>query len=157
MPTGEEELGVNATQRKLLMQLVIGAAWVDGELDAPERKYLQTLLERQKLDHDPELLALLENPIAHSQLEAWLVTFLQGTSTPTRLAALATIANLLMADGVVNRSEHSLIDEIHALMAQIPARRDEEEYRQAAPGLLEGLRGLVRRALDGAQHLFHQQ
>lgn len=154
MRTGEEDFPVNATQRKLLMQLVIGAAWVDGELDRPERQYLQALLERQKLDQDPDLLALLDTPIALPQLEAWLVLFLQGTSTPTRLAALATIANLLMADGVVNRSEHNLIDEIHSLMAQIPASRDEEEYRQAAPGLVQGLRGLVRRALDGAKHLF---
>ncbi|BAD78213.1 hypothetical protein syc0023_d [Synechococcus elongatus PCC 6301] len=154
MRTGSEELSVNATQRKLLMQLVIGAAWVDGDLDQPERQYLQTLLERQKLDHDPDLLVLLETPIGLPQLEAWLVTFLQGTSTPTRLAALATIANLLMADGVVNRSEHSLLDEIHSLMAQIPASRDEGEYRQAAPGLVQGLSGLVRRALNGAKHLF---
>jgi uncharacterized membrane protein YebE (DUF533 family) len=107
-------------KKQLLIRIAIGAAWADGRLEASEVEYFEKMLAHQGLADDPKFMSLVQVQVPQSQLELWLVQYLRQTTTSERLETLATIANLLMADGFVSSREHDFLDEFHALMAAIP-------------------------------------
>lgn len=112
-------------QHKLILKIVIGSAWVDGHLEPSEVKYLQTLLDRYHLSHDPELLELLEQPVSLRQTEGWMVNYLADTTEAERQGLLAAIGKIVIADDIASPLEHTLLDDYYTLMAKIPARTEE--------------------------------
>ena len=121
-------------QHRLTLKILIGSAWVDQSLEPEEIQYLGTLLRRYQLDHDQELLDLLQAPISLEQTERWMIAYLQGTTNEERLKLLADIGRIVIADNVVTDSEHDLLDEYHELMAQIPAHPDVSRPRSTTVG-----------------------
>jgi uncharacterized membrane protein YebE (DUF533 family) len=107
-------------RHKELMQIIIGAAWVDGELDSSEIQYLTRLLERYGLSHDRDLQALLTSPVSMRQTELWIADYLQDTTETERQSALAAIAKLMIIDDQVSEIEHQLLDDFYEFMAAIP-------------------------------------
>lgn len=136
----------NDVKQKLLVRIVLGAAWADGKLEPSEVNYLHKILSEEALSEDPELQLFLHEPPSDYQMELWLVQYLTCTDVPERLGALAQIANLLMADGVVSTVEHDFLDEIHTLMAQIPPQ-PENIHQHTAQNLLSSLGKSIRQFL----------
>ena len=134
-------------QHKLMLKIVIGSAWVDGHLEPSETRYLQTLLERYHLTRDPELLALLEQPVSLRQTERWMVEYLADTTDEERQRLLAAIGKLVIADDSVLPPEHRLLDDYYALMAEIPA------HPQETPTVVKTVGSFVRRALKTLRDL----
>jgi hypothetical protein len=128
-------------RHKLMLKIVIGSAWVDGHLEPPETRYLQTLLERYHLTRDSELLALLEKPVSLRQTERWMVEYLADTTDEERQRLLAAIGKLVIADDSVLPPEHALLDDYYVLMAEIPAHSEE------TPTVVKTVGSFVRRAL----------
>ena len=112
------------SQHRLILQILIGSAWVDHTLNDAETAYLQTVLDRYHLSNDTALQTLLAKPVAPKQTERWIVTFLKGNQQEERLKLLASIGQLLIADDVVSDIEHDLLDEYHDLMAKISDEPD---------------------------------
>lgn len=81
-------------------------------------------------------------PVSLAQTERWIVSYLRHTSDSERLALLAKIGNLLIADQVVSDADHELLDEYHRLMASIPARLE------ASPDLLKGIGTAIGKLLQ---------
>jgi hypothetical protein len=134
-------------QPRLMLKIIIGSAWVDGHLEPAEVQYLQTLLERCKLTHAPELLALLEAPVSLRQTELWMADYLVDTTETERQRLLAAIGKLIIADDTVLPQEHTLLDDYYTLMAAIPARPEE------TPTLVETVGKFVRKVARMARNL----
>ena len=129
-------------QEKLLLKIVIGAAWIDRYLAPEEIEYLQKLLEQYHLHLNSELQQLLKQPIALQQTENWIVEYLKDTTSKERLRLLSAIANMFMADENVSEIEHQLLDEYYELMARIPP------HPEATPTLVETISGFVKKLIN---------
>lgn len=119
--------------QKLLIQIVIGAAWADGHLEPREIAYLQKLLHRYGLDGNEDLTALLTIPVTLEQTVQWMRVYGRETTEVERHRAVVAIANLLIADDEVVAVEHELLDEFHQLMGKIPAQPDLSASHKAQP------------------------
>ena len=134
-------------QQQLMLKIIIGAAWVDGHLEQAEIEYLQTLLKRYELTHDPELMALLEKSVPLQQTEIWIVEYLADTTETERQRLLAAIGKLLIIDDTVLPVEHDLLDDYYALMAEIPAQPEE------TPTLVTTVGKFVRQTINSLRNL----
>lgn len=134
-----------ANQNRLLLKIVAGSAWVDGQLDTEEIQYLERLLERYDLAHDAELKPLLQQPIPVQQTETWMVEYLRDATEDERMQLLGAIGNLLIADDQVSPEEHELLDDYHALMSNIPPRVD------AAPKLVSAVGQFFKRVMQSVR------
>lgn len=134
-------------QQQLMLKIIIGAAWVDGHLEQAEVEYLQTLLKRYQLTHDPDLMALLEKPVSLQQTEIWIVEYLADTTETERQRLLAAIGKLLIIDDTVLPVEHDLLDDYYALMAEIPAQPEE------TPTLVATVGKFVRQTINSLRNL----
>ena len=132
----------NDLKRKLLVRIILGAAWADGKLEPAELDYLHKILQPQDLEQDEEVQALLKEPPSSYQQELWIVQYLGCTDVPERLGALAQVANLLMSDGEVSTVEHDFLDEIHTLMTQIPPQEKAVE-QETTQNILASLGKIV--------------
>lgn len=134
-------------QQQLMLKIIIGAAWVDGHLEQAEIEYLQTLLKRYQLTHDPELMALLEKSVPLQQTEIWIVEYLADTTETERQRLLAAIGKLLIIDDSVLPVEHDLLDDYYALMAEIPAQPEQ------TPTLVATVGKFVRQTINSLRNL----
>jgi hypothetical protein len=107
--------------QRLMLNILIGSAWIDQHLVPEEVAYLRRVLSRFHLEHDAQFEALLTTPVAPQQTERWLIAYLQDSPDAERLKLLAAIGNLLISDNEVSDIEHDLLDEFHDLMASIPS------------------------------------
>lgn len=110
-----------AQHQRLMLNILIGSAWIDQHLVPEEVAYLRRVLSKVHMEHDAQLEALLTTPVDPQQTERWLITYLQDSPDSERLKLLAAIGNLLISDNEVSEIEHDLLDEFHDLMASIPA------------------------------------
>lgn len=133
------------SQHRLMIQIVIGSAWADRHLEPGEVEYLHKLLQRYDLDHDRELLALLQTPVPLEQTERWMVAYLMDSTDTERLILLAAIGNVLVADDEISEQDHALIDEYHSLMTQIPS------HAEHTPTLIQTVGRFVRRLIQSVR------
>jgi hypothetical protein len=115
---------LDKARQKQLMQIVIGSAWVDGQIEPRESAYLTKLLEHYRLTQDQELQRSLTNAVPMQQTEKWMREYLFGTTEADRQRALVAIAKLVMIDDDVTDTEHQLLDDYYEMMAQFPALPD---------------------------------
>uniref|UniRef100_B8HWD8 Co-chaperone DjlA N-terminal domain-containing protein n=1 Tax=Cyanothece sp. (strain PCC 7425 / ATCC 29141) TaxID=395961 RepID=B8HWD8_CYAP4 len=125
-----------------VLRIAIGSAWLDSHLQPEEISYLHKLLQRYGLEHDRELLELIQTPVAPATTEAWLADYLRDINETERMQLLANVGNLLIADGQVSLIEHDLLDDFYTLMAQIPPQPE------PAPPLVATVGKYVRRVLQ---------
>jgi uncharacterized tellurite resistance protein B-like protein len=109
---------------QLMLKIVVGSAWSDGQLDPLEVSYLHALIRRYGLEQDAELQVLLQEPIPKDQTEHWMLEYLSQADTEHRMHLLTALGNLLLADDRVSEEEHALLEEYHTLMAIIPPRKE---------------------------------
>ena len=128
-------------QHRLLLKIVIGAAWVDHRLEPSEVEYFQQLLQRYHLHLNSELQPLLQQPVPIEQTERWIVQYLRDSADIDRQRLLSAIASVLIADENVSDIEHDLIDEYYELMARIPPP---PESNPIAPVLGRFVKRIVR-------------
>lgn len=133
--------------RQQILKIAIGSAWADRHLEPGEVEYLQTLFQRYQLSPNSELMALLKMPVPLEQTERWIVEYLSDTTETDRLKLLAAIGNVLIADNVVSEADHDLLDEYHALMADIPP------HPEANPTLVQTVGKFVRRVIRSIREL----
>jgi hypothetical protein len=136
--------------QRLMLNILIGSAWIDQHLVPEEVTYLQKVLSRFHLDHDAQLNALLTTPVEPKQTERWLIAYLQDSPNSERLKLLAAIGNLLISDNEVSDIEHDLLDEFHDLMASIPAPVEPSSSSGGdwAPKILQQVGQFFRRVIS---------
>lgn len=98
-----------------LFQILIGIAWIDGEIQPQERKYLQELATSRKLIPNQEIqdLLLFSKPISKAQCNQWIDDYL-GTN-PTKETChnlISEIAGLIYSDNNVDVEEAKILAKI---------------------------------------------
>jgi hypothetical protein len=111
-------------RHRQLMQIVIGSAWVDGQMEPREAAYLAKLLEHYRLTQDQDLQRSLTSAVPMQQTEKWMREYLFGTTEAERQRALVAIAKLVIIDDNVSDTEHQLLDDYYEMMAQFPPLPD---------------------------------
>jgi len=128
-----------------LMEIVMGAAWADGQLEPGEAAYLNKLLERYGLEGNERLQGLTTEPVSLETTMAWMLAYLRETNEADRHRAVVALANLFIADDEVVDIEHDILDEFHRLMARIPPQPDDDG--KASQGWLASVGAWVKKAI----------
>jgi uncharacterized tellurite resistance protein B-like protein len=143
-----------SAEHKLILKILIGSAWVDRHLDAHEVTYLHALLTRYHLEGDRELRDCLARPMLIDQTESLVVGYLKEANDEQRLALLAKIGKVLIADDQVSEQEHDLLDDYHELMGRIPAPADPSEPSlELVPQLVKMVGQFARKVMQAASKL----
>jgi hypothetical protein len=106
------------SQRRLLLKILIGVAWLDGELQPAERQYLTKVAETSSLaaDRDPEIESLLvgTTTVTLPDCERWIQEYLGDKSIYDDDLLIEAISSLIYSDGDVAISEAKLLTNIQS-------------------------------------------
>lgn len=132
------------TSIKQLLKILIGAAWIDGNIQPQERVYLHQMAREIGAADDPEVQSLLSQtePVKPEKCYRWLEDYL-GTHPAQedydRL--LEAISGLIYSDNNVETEEAKLLTQLQSLA---PSDRSE---RSVFDQLLQGIQKLYRQSL----------
>jgi uncharacterized tellurite resistance protein B-like protein len=104
----------NQSQSQLLMKILIGVAWLDGEIQPQERQYLSKVAQAYHLDHDMEVEPLLTGTIevTATECEQWIKLYLGDRSIHDDDRLIEAISGLIYSDGDVAVAEANLLTNI---------------------------------------------
>ncbi|WP_310488218.1 TerB family tellurite resistance protein [Chamaesiphon sp. VAR_69_metabat_338] len=106
------------SQRRLLMKILIGVAWLDGELQPAEREYLAKVVQTtpQSTASDPEIAALLAGTttVTLPDCERWIQEYLGDRSIYDDDLLIEAISSLIYSDGDVAIAEAKLLTNIQS-------------------------------------------
>ena len=110
----------------LLVKILIGVAWLDGEIQPEERAYLSKVAQTHYLT-DPAIAALLSTPISQKECEDWIETYLGDNlfldkSNHHQDRLLEAISGMIYSDGDVATAEAQILMSFQP--AETPSNRD---------------------------------
>ena len=141
------------TQPRLLIKILIGVAWLDGEIKPEERQYLAKVAKAHDCvgvgdslplgtasleeNRDPEVEALLTSPnsVTLAECEQWIQTYLGDRSINDDDELIEAISGLIYSDGDVAVNEAKLLVNIQS----VPS---------STPPIISKIRQLYRKALE---------
>ena len=106
------------TSKKELVKILVGAAWIDGEIQAEELEYLQRIVTENDLTEEPEVQSLLstDKPIPANKCYLWLENYLGNNPTEEDYQnLLSAISALVYSDGYIDTEEAKLLTQIQNL------------------------------------------
>jgi hypothetical protein len=104
------------SQNRLLVKILIGVAWLDGQIQPQERRFLDRVLQAHQLDGDVELQSLLDGKIAlaATDCENWIQAYLGDRSIYDDDRLIEGISALIYIDGDVANAEARLLTDIQS-------------------------------------------
>lgn len=126
---------------KALLKILIGAAWIDGEIQAEEREMLRKMATEQKLADDPEIRPLLYElvQVQPDQCYHWIEAYLGShPSHEDCQSLLEAISALVYSDGSIEVEEARLLNRIQ----EIDLQSSQGEF--SASGVLKSIQKLYR-------------
>ena len=129
------------SQPRLLLKILIGVAWLDGEIQPQERQYLAKVAQTHHWDRDTEIDSLLTGNIRVTapECEQWIQDYLGSKSIYDDDFLIEAISGLIYSDGDVAVSEATLLTRIQSVPA--PAQPNQ-------PSLMAKLRQLYQNWLQ---------
>jgi uncharacterized tellurite resistance protein B-like protein len=114
------------SQELLLVKILIGVAWLDGEIQPEERAYLSKVAQTHHLE-DPAIAALLSTPISQKECEDWIETYLSDSlvldkSNHNQDRLLEAISGMIYSDGDVATAEAQILMSFQSV--ETPTNRD---------------------------------
>jgi uncharacterized tellurite resistance protein B-like protein len=127
------------SQSRLLMKILIGVAWLDGEIQAEERQYLSKVAQNYHLDHDTEVEPLLTGTmkVTTTECEQWIQDYLGDRSIHDDNELIEAISGLIYSDGDVAVNEAKLLVNIQSKPSPAPSTQQplvtkiQQLYRKA--------------------------
>jgi hypothetical protein len=100
---------------RLLLKILIGAAWLDGEIQPEERKYLQQVAESKGMAADEEIFPLLNGnkSISAAECDRLVQEYLQSHPDGGH-DLLSAVSGLVYCDGEVTTSEAKLLNDLQS-------------------------------------------
>jgi hypothetical protein len=138
------KLMTQANNKKQLLKILFGAAWIDGIIQPEERAYLRRKTEEQGLIDDPEIHALLSEikTVQPSQCYQWLQDYLGDNPTAKDYQNLVeTISGLLYSDSDIQTQEAQLLVKLQQLDPAL------EPHKSVVDKALQQIRKLYRSAI----------
>jgi hypothetical protein len=103
---------------KNLVKILIGAAWIDGKIQAEERQYLREIAQAKGLASDPDIKPWLYElvPVQPSECYKWVKDYLGDRPTNEDYENLIeAISGLIYSDGEVAMEEARLLTKLQQL------------------------------------------
>jgi len=102
---------------KLLLKILIGAAWLDGTVQPEERRYLNKLARQHGLADDPEIVPLLGElrAVGARECYGWLEEYLgEQHDESDRERLIESLSALIYADSDVATDEARLLSRVQS-------------------------------------------
>ena len=128
-----------------LLKILIGAAWIDGIIQAEERDYLKQMAQRHGLSEDDDLKDLLSElkPVQPHQCYQWLEEYLgDNPSRNDYQKLLETLSALVYSDGDIQMQEAQLLTKLQLLD---PAQ---DSPQSAFDKILKTIQKVYKKAVD---------
>jgi uncharacterized tellurite resistance protein B-like protein len=135
----------NNLDTKQLLKILIGAAWIDGVIQAEERNYLHRMAANNNLADDPEIKILLSEikPVQPAECYKWLENYLGNNPTQNDYQGLLeAISGLIYSDGDVETREAKLLAKVQLLDPS------QESSKSAFDKILKTIQKLYRQAIS---------
>jgi uncharacterized tellurite resistance protein B-like protein len=109
------------SQSRLLLKILIGVAWLDGEIQPEEREYLSKVAHAHQLDHDTDVEPLLTGTmtVTATECEQWIQAYLGDRSIHDDDRLIEAISGLIYSDGDVAIAEAKLLVNIQSGSASV--------------------------------------
>ena len=130
---------------KKLVKLLIGAAWIDGKIQAEEREYLHRVAKEKGVAEDPEIKPLLYElrSVSPEECYRWIEEFLgDRPSSEECQSVIEAISALIYSDGDVAIEEAKLLTKLQ----QLDRANDPRQPVQSK--MLAAIQKLYRRWVD---------
>jgi uncharacterized membrane protein YebE (DUF533 family) len=135
----------NNKKIKQLLKILIGAAWLDGVIQAQERDYLHQMATENGVADDPEIKSLLSEikSVQPTECYQWLEDYLgKNHSEEDYQALLEAISALIYSDGDVDTQEARLLSKLQLLD---PAS---DSHKSGLDKLLKVIQKLYRKGIS---------
>jgi uncharacterized tellurite resistance protein B-like protein len=105
------------TDSRKLLKILIGVAWIDGQIQDAERDYLLQIAQEKGLASDPEISALLNNlgvvAVKPADCHAWIKDYLGDHPSPANYQQLLeALSSIVYSDDDVAIAEAQLLMEL---------------------------------------------
>lgn len=103
---------IQTNKTKLLFKILVGAAWVDGQIQVEERNYLHKMARKYELSEDPEIKLLLSEvkSVKSQQCYEWLEEYLGSNPTEEEYQKLVeSLSTIIYSDNQVATEEAKLL------------------------------------------------
>jgi uncharacterized tellurite resistance protein B-like protein len=103
---------------KTLVKILIGAAWIDGQIQPEEREYLHRVVKEKGVANEPDIQPLLYEfrPVKPEECYGWVREFLGNQPTTENCQQLIeAISGLIYSDGTVANEEARLLTNLQKL------------------------------------------
>lgn len=103
---------------KTLLKILIGVAWIDGEIQPEEREYLHRIVQEKGLENDSDVQPLLSEarPVKPAECYSWVNEYLGDRPTAEACQQLIeAISGLIYSDGTVDSNEAKLLTDLQRL------------------------------------------
>lgn len=110
------------SQARSLAKILIGVAWLDGQIQPEERLYLAKVLQAHHLDGDVELDSMLDGTmtVTPTDCERWIQAYLGERAIFDDDSLLESISGLIYSDGHVAATEAQLLINIQSEPTRSP-------------------------------------
>jgi uncharacterized tellurite resistance protein B-like protein len=110
------------SRSRLLLKILIGVAWLDGEIQPQERQYLAKVAQTHHQDRDADIDSLLTGnlQVTATDCEHWIQAYLGDRSIYDDDLLIEAISGLIYSDGDVAISEAKLLADIQSSPATTP-------------------------------------
>ncbi len=109
---------------KTLLKILIGVAWIDGQIQPEEREYLHRIAKEKGLENEPEIQPLLYEfrPVKSAECYGWVNEYLGEHPTSEACQQLIeSISGLIYSDGTVDTNEAKLLTDLQLLDTSHPS------------------------------------
>lgn len=103
---------------KTLLKILIGVAWIDGQIQPEEREYLHRIVKEKGLENEPEIQPLLYEfrPVKAAECYGWVSEYLGDRPTSEACQQLIeAISGLIYSDGMVDSAEAKMLTDLQLL------------------------------------------
>lgn len=103
---------------KTLLKILIGVAWLDGQIQPEERTYLHRIVSEKGLENEPEIQPLLHEfrAVKPEECYAWVKDYLGDRPTSEACQQLIeAISGLIYSDGIVDSAEAKMLTNLQQL------------------------------------------
>lgn len=103
---------------KTLFKILIGVAWIDGQIQPEERAYLHRIAAEKGLEHEPEIKSLLDESkiVKPEECYGWINEYLGDRPTSEACQQLIeAISGLIYTDGTVDSAEAKILTDLQLL------------------------------------------
>lgn len=135
---------VDNSNVKMLVKILIGAAWIDGKIQPEEREYLRQIAQQKGVANDPEIKTWLYEvvPVQPTECYEWVREYLGDRPTNEECQNLIqAISGLIYSDGDVATEEARLLSNLQDLSS-------DNDQGHGINSILKQIQKLYRRWVD---------